>query len=129
MLSCLSNATTWFDLWSVQHFAVAAAVAQTYFSPTNGIVRYVYHEKDLAGRTIQERVLIGLIVLLILNFLLNEILIHLNAPHVPPFWGNSLITDPLLIIAGYLLSLRTPLLTIPAIILALFWPIIILSLC
>lgn len=130
MYFCLANATTWIDLWSIQHLAAGAAVANYLVDPLSGrLPPIIYGHNNPTQRSAREPILIGMLILLGLNFFLGEMLLYIAAPGAPPFWGNTLITDPVLVITGYLISIRAPALSKPAIILALIWPFIVLARC
>ena len=116
----------WFDFWSIEHVLSGVSAGAS--------VRH-HHERKIKKHrtTLHPKIHLHLdvVTVLFLAFLWETFEHYLEvglAGEVVAawffgveFWGNRLITDPLLVVAGYLIARQSPRLVWPARVLSIAW--------
>ena len=119
----------WFDVWSVEHF---------FSGMSFGLISMVLaHKLFLRNAPLHPNILAGYkpfyyIYILFLAYLWESIEFYLEAGYTDieavtywfqgvEFWGNRLITDPLLTLVGGIIGLHTPRFVWPARVFSALW--------
>ncbi|MDA0780951.1 MAG: hypothetical protein PQ612_01530 [Rickettsiales bacterium] len=119
----------WFDIWSIEHFLSGITVLFA--------ARYISHRFVFSNKQIEEGLELKFYIsyILCLCYMWEAVEFYLEAGYTNidgitywfqgvEFWGNRLITDPLLSVVGAILGFRFPILAWPARILCILWLLI-----
>ena len=121
---------SWFDIWSVEHFVAGITIGSILYP-----LVYTFLKKNMGSETEQKVSLTNGITLVVVLFCayLWETVEHYGENGATTvhaltywfqgveFWGNRIITDPLLVLAGAVTFIKMPSLKWPARVFSVTW--------
>lgn len=113
-----------FDVWSIEHFVAGISI---------GSIAYIFNRKKFKDVPLKQNqeIYLDLLFVLFICYLWESVEHYMEIGamgsvveywmHGVEFWGNRLITDPLMVCLGWLLFTKIPKIVWPARIFSVLW--------